>query len=97
MDTVKGSRAAAEADHTECLITLTERKTRAEIIRKLPNGNASSVVAAINGIERSLGTELFCNIFKSISPDNGGECALRATQWTLRAWKNRRSRGKKSL
>jgi IS30 family transposase len=72
MDTVKGSRAAAE-----CLLTLTERKTRAEIIRKLPNGNASSVAAAINGIERSLGTESFRSSFKSITPDNGSGCAQR--------------------
>jgi hypothetical protein len=66
MDTVKGGAPPSRAI---CLSTLTERKTCAEIIRKLPNGNASSAVTAINGIERSLGTNVFTRIFKSITPD----------------------------
>jgi IS30 family transposase len=68
MDTIKG----AQNGHTPCLLTLTERKTRAEIIRKLPDGAAFSVVAALDALERELGTR-FPLLFKTITADNGVE------------------------
>lgn len=69
IDTVKSS-----ADTTvECALTLTERKSRAEIIRKMPNGEASSVVAELNKIEEALGAEVFRKLFKSITADGGSE------------------------
>lgn len=69
IDTVKSC-----ADSTvECALTLTERKTRAEIIRKLPNAEASSVVKEINKLESSLGAETFRKLFKSITADGGSE------------------------
>lgn len=55
------------------LLTLTERKTRKEIVRKLKDGTQFSVVRAINGIERQMGQEAFKTVFKSITADNGSE------------------------
>ncbi len=55
------------------LLTLTERKTRMEIIRKLPDKTQESVLKAINCIERSMGPKAFRNQFKSITADNGSE------------------------
>jgi IS30 family transposase len=55
------------------LLTLTERKTRMEIIRKLKDGTQAAVVRAIDGIERQMGPEAFRVVFKSITADNGSE------------------------
>jgi IS30 family transposase len=55
------------------LLTLTERKTRKEIIRKLKDKTQHAVVRAINGIERQMGKEGFKAVFKSITADNGSE------------------------
>ena len=55
------------------LLTLTERTTRKQIIRKIKNKEQKSVVRAINGIERQMGKEGFSIIFKSITADNGSE------------------------
>jgi IS30 family transposase len=55
------------------LLTLTERKTRKEIIRKLKNGTQECVVRAINSIERAMGRKAFKTEFKSITADNGAE------------------------
>lgn len=56
-----------------CLMVLTERKTRNEIIRKIPDKSAMSVVRAITSIEKEMGTETFKETFKTISCDNGTE------------------------
>lgn len=53
------------------LLTLTERVTRYEIIRKLPDRKAATIRKAIDQIERK--TPNFKRIFKSISTDNGPE------------------------
>lgn len=58
---------------TAVLLTLTERKTRKQIIRKLKDRTQKAVVRAINGIERQMGTEAFRTVFKSITADNGSE------------------------
>ena len=55
------------------ILTLTERKTRKEFIRKLKDKSQSSVVRALNGIERQMGREGFRVVFKSITADNGSE------------------------
>jgi len=55
------------------LLTLTERKTRKEIIRKLKNKTQAAVIRAINGIERQMGKEAFRAVFRSITADNGSE------------------------
>ena len=55
------------------LLTLTERKTRKELIRKLKDRSQASVIRALNGMERQMGKEGFRAIFKSITADNGSE------------------------
>ena len=55
------------------LLTLTERKTRREIIRKLPDKTQGAVLKSINRIERVMGPKAFRNQFKSITADNGSE------------------------
>lgn len=69
MDTVysKVSRPA-------CLLVLTERKTRYEIIIKLQSKTSGEVVKAIHGLYKAYGKQ-FSRIFKTITCDNGGEFA----------------------
>jgi len=55
------------------LLTLVERKTRKLIIRRIKDKTQTSVLRAINGIERSLGKEAFKLMFVSITADNGSE------------------------
>ncbi|SKA73039.1 Transposase and inactivated derivatives, IS30 family [Eubacterium uniforme] len=68
MDTVKGRKGVTKG----CLLVLTERKTRKEIIRFLKNQKSESVVKELNEIEKIFG-EKFSDIFKSITVDNGSE------------------------
>lgn len=58
---------------TAVLLTLTERRTRKQIIRKLKDRTQRTVIRAINGIERQMGAEAFRTVFKSITADNGSE------------------------
>ena len=58
---------------SECLLTITERKTRTEISRKIPNRSAQSVVRALDILERELGSGDFSRLFKTITLDNGPE------------------------
>ena len=58
----------------KCLLVLTERVTRQEIMRLIPDKTAGSVVRALNTIERKYG-KLFQAVFKSITVDNGSEFA----------------------
>jgi len=68
-DTVYSTKGGTKT----CLLTLAERKTRTEIIRKIPDRTAASVKAEIDKIERLAGSGAFRNIFKSITFDNGSE------------------------
>ncbi len=54
------------------LLVLTERKTRYEIIFKMPDHTAASVVACMDKLERRYGKR-FPKVFKSITVDNGSE------------------------
>lgn len=58
----------------EALFVLSERLTRQEIIMKIPDQTAASIVAALNKLERRYGKR-FSKIFKSITFDNGSEFA----------------------
>lgn len=69
MDTVYSGKGCSPS----CLLTLTERKTRTEIARKIPDRTSASVTAEIDKIERQLGSGLFRKMFKSLTPDNGVE------------------------
>lgn len=68
MDTVKGKQGVTKS----CMLVLTERKTRDEIIVKLPEQKAASVVEAIDRLERKWG-DMFTKVFRSITVDNGVE------------------------
>lgn len=68
MDTVKGKQGVTKS----CMLVLTERKTRDEIIVKLPDQKAAGVVEAIDRLERKWG-DMFTKVFRSITVDNGVE------------------------
>ncbi len=67
MDTVKGKKG-----NKNCLLVLTERKTRQEIITKLKDGTSDSVINALDRLERKFRKD-FPKIFKTITCDNGVE------------------------
>ncbi len=67
MDCVEGKKRTKEV-----LLVLSERLTRREIIIKMPDKTAASVVKALNTLERKYGRR-FKKIFKSITVDNGSE------------------------
>ncbi len=69
MDLVESSREGRSA-----VLVLTERQTRQEITRKVPDKTDDSVVAALDSLEKKLGPR-FKEIFKSITVDNGSEFA----------------------
>lgn len=70
-DTVySGKRKSRKA-----LLTMTERKTRKEIIVQIPNRKAETVVKALDALERQWGAPSFRVVFKSITVDNGTEFA----------------------
>ena len=68
MDTVKGKRGVTKS----CLLVLSERKTRMELIFKIANQGAAAVVEALDSLERKWG-EQFPIMFKTITVDNGVE------------------------
>ena len=70
MDTVIGGH---KKHGKECLLVLSERMTRDEIIRKIPNKKAESVIKALNALERTYGSRQFRETFKTITCDNGTE------------------------
>jgi len=65
MDLVLGSTRA-------CLLVLTERHSRRELIWKIPSKEQKYVIAVLDRLERRLGRK-FREIFKSITMDNGSE------------------------
>lgn len=68
IDTVIGCKSKDD----EALLTLTERMTRKEIIRKIPGKNAIAVMGALNTLVSEAGPH-FLKVFKSITSDNGSE------------------------
>lgn len=68
MDSVIGKRGKSK----NTLLVLTERKTRDEIIFKLKDHTAESVVDALDRLERRWG-RMFKQVFKTITVDNGTE------------------------
>lgn len=67
MDCVEGKKGTPEV-----LLVLSERKTRDEIIIKMPSQTATNVITALDRLERRFG-RLFPEIFKTITVDNGSE------------------------
>lgn len=68
MDCVVGGKGGSGA----ALLVLSERKTRQEIIRKMPDKTQLSVLKELDGLERKYGKD-FSTIFRSITMDNGTE------------------------
>lgn len=68
MDTVYSSK-----DDLSCLLVLTERKYREEIILQIPDRTAVSVNKAMDKMERRMGSPAFRRKFLSITCDNGVE------------------------
>lgn len=68
-DTIVGKRGSKRT-----LLCFTERMTRKEIIIRLPDKTAASVVKAMDRLERKYGG-LFRKVFKTITFDNGSEFA----------------------
>ena len=68
MDTVYSSR-----DDLSCLLVLTERMTRQELVFQLPDRTNKSVVSALDRLERQVGSPAFRDTFRSITCDNGVE------------------------
>lgn len=71
MDSVVGPQGKSKAT----ILTLSERKTRNEITLKMPDKSAEHVVEAIDRLEKRWG-DLFPQIFKTITVDNGTEFAF---------------------
>lgn len=69
MDTVVSGRGKGKA----CLLVLSERMTREELIVKIKDRTSRSVISALNSLERTYGSRRFRNIFKTITVDNGVE------------------------
>lgn len=68
MDCVEGKKGTKKT-----LLVLTERLTRKEIIRIMPQKTAVNVVKALDKIEKEYGSRKFLSVFKSITVDNGSE------------------------
>jgi IS30 family transposase len=69
MDLVEGQKDSEEPN----LLVLTDRKTRKEIIEKIPSKTQEAVIKGLDRIERRMGVVNFRNTFKSITTDNGRE------------------------
>lgn len=69
MDTVVGGQKKGKS----CLLVLSERMTREEIIVKMKDKTQSSVVHALNMLERKFGSKKFKEKFRTITCDNGVE------------------------
>ena len=68
LDTVYSSK-----DDLSCLVVLTERMTRNEIVEKVKDRTSASIIKAINRVEKRMGAPAFRNTFKTITCDNGVE------------------------
>lgn len=68
MDTVYSSK-----DDKSCLLVLSERMTREELIIQTKDRTAKSILSGLNHVERKLGAKTFRETFRSITCDNGVE------------------------
>lgn len=68
MDTVYSSN-----DDKTCLLVLSERMTRYELLFKIKDRTAASVISALDAYERKIGSPAFRKTFLSVTCDNGSE------------------------
>lgn len=69
MDTVYSGKDKSK----KCLLVLTERKSREELIFPIPDRTAESVVKCLDRMEKEIGIRRFRQKFKTITCDNGTE------------------------
>ena len=67
-DLVLGTRT-----NDEVLLTMVERKTRCSLIRKLPNKESTSVMAAFRELREGMFHDCFSQVFLTLTTDNGSE------------------------
>ncbi len=85
MDTVYSSK-----DDLTCLLVLSERKTRQELVFQIKDRTAKSVIRALDQYERKIGSPAFREKFKTITCDNGMEFAdWQSIERSCRTKKNR--------
>lgn len=77
IDTVVGSQGGAK----DCVLTLTERKHRVEIIKSIPSRTTAAVVEAFDQIERKLGSKRFRELFQSLTLT--GDCGSEFMDYAL--------------
>ena len=65
--------SAKEGGSKKRFLTMTERKSRADLVFLIPDGTMASVVAVPDMLEKKLGAENFQRIFQTITVDNGIE------------------------
>ena len=68
----EGDLVIGKGKNGSALLTFTERKTREEIIMKIPSKHSINVAIGLDKLEKKYGKE-FKNKFKTITFDNGGE------------------------
>ena len=86
IDTVIGKRGS-----TSALLTLVERVTRQEIIKKIDSKTAVAVVGVLDTLELEHGVH-FASLFKSITSDNGSEFAYTTAMERSKLSDSRRTR-----
>lgn len=69
----EGDTVYSKKDGSKALLVLTERLTRREIIMRIKDRTAESVIKALDRIERKFGANLFAKLFQTITFDNGKE------------------------
>ena len=69
MDLILGGKVNGK----EALLTMTERVTKKEIVRKIPDKTQESVTHELDVMESQMGRKAFMKVFKSITVDNGSE------------------------
>ena len=67
-DLVLGARSGDDA-----LLTLVERKTRCSLIRRLPDKESTSVMAAFDELRQGMFRDCFDKVFLTLTTDNGSE------------------------
>lgn len=70
-DTVRGKKTKGDG----AILTLVERMTRYQIVLKLASCTSKSIYLAFNKLEKKLGSDVFSQLFQSITLDNGSEFA----------------------
>ena len=69
----EGDLVCSGQSYKSCVLTLTDRMSRFELIRKIPNKTTASVYAAMKKLKKELEEMYSIDFFKSITFDNGVE------------------------